>query len=67
MAKDREDAAGGEDFDPDESPIVWFAILDRALEVGDLPRAVEAQEELRRLGVEVRVLCRPRGTKRGAA
>jgi len=37
-----------------DSPIAWFAVLEAALQRGDLRRAAQAQEQLRRLGVTVR-------------
>jgi hypothetical protein len=40
-------------FDPRNSPVAWFAVLDRARERGDFERAAEAVRELRRLGVFV--------------
>ena len=34
-------------------PLYWFAVLEQALDVGDLEAAAKAQRELRRLGVKV--------------
>jgi hypothetical protein len=36
-----------------EQPTYWFAVLESALERGDLERAADAQRELNRLGVRV--------------
>lgn len=41
--------------DATERPIYWFTILDLALEKGDFGLAANAQHELRRLGIEVRL------------
>lgn len=40
-------------------PIYWFAILERALDVGDLVTAADAQNRLEGLGVTVRFRRRP--------
>jgi hypothetical protein len=37
-----------------DSPLAWFAELDRALAKGDLDRVDLARSELRRLGIHVR-------------
>jgi hypothetical protein len=42
-----------ETTDYTDQPIYWFAILDRAVEIGDHAAAAEAQRELQRLGVRV--------------
>jgi len=39
---------------PEDSPVAWFVVLERARLDGDFARAAEAQRELRRLGVLVR-------------
>ena len=38
---------------PEDSPVAWFVVLDRARQVHDFERAVQAQRELERLGVKV--------------
>lgn len=35
-------------------PAYWFLILERAREAGDFKRAIEAKENLKRLGISVR-------------
>ena len=36
-----------------DQPIYWFALLERAVEIGDHAKAAEAQRHLARLGVRV--------------
>jgi hypothetical protein len=43
-----------------DEPIYWFALLERALERGDVQAAAAADRELRRLGVDVAYRSRPR-------
>ena len=43
-----------------DEPIYWFAILERALDRGDLDDAAHAKRELERLGVTVTYRRRPR-------
>ena len=38
-----------------DRPIYWFVILDLALARGDFYAAAEAKEELRRLGIDIRL------------
>ena len=38
----------------EQSATAWFAVLDRAREVGDFEKAAEAQRQLKHLGVIVR-------------
>lgn len=40
---------------PSDQPIYWFATLEAALDNGDLEAAALAVQELRRLGIHVRV------------
>ncbi len=40
--------------DAENSPVAWFAVLERARNTNDFPRAAHAVEELRRLGVTVK-------------
>jgi hypothetical protein len=40
-------------------PLYWFAVLDRAVAEGDHQTAATAQQELARLGVDVRYRRRP--------
>jgi hypothetical protein len=47
-----------------DSPVYWFAILDRAIEARNPEAAANATRELLRLGVDVRFFA-PRGTHRG--
>jgi hypothetical protein len=37
-----------------DSPAYWFLVLERAREAGDFKRALEAKDNLERLGVSVR-------------
>jgi len=39
----------------EDSPTAWFCVLETALERGDLVRAGEAQQQLKRLGFRVTV------------
>lgn len=48
-----------------DQPVYWFALLDRALEAGNLDDAARAQRELERLGFSV--TCRRRPARRGEA
>ena len=48
MAKRKDDGR------PEDCAAAWFLEMERALERGDLGRAVKAQRELLRLGFEVR-------------
>jgi len=41
-------------FDANESATAWFAVLEAALDRGDVERAAQARRELERLGVRVR-------------
>jgi hypothetical protein len=41
--------------DYQDTPIYWFAVLDCALDRGDLATAARAQKELQRLGIAVTV------------
>jgi hypothetical protein len=41
-------------YDPIQRPIYWFALLEQAIDRGDLQAAAHAQEELAKLGVRVR-------------
>ena len=43
-----------ESIDPTNSPIAWFAVLERARYVQNFERAADALRELKRLGVIVR-------------
>jgi hypothetical protein len=43
----------------EDCPTAWFAVLERALEDGDVPRAAHAVAELERLGVTVQFRRRP--------
>jgi hypothetical protein len=43
-----------------DEPVYWFALLERALERGDVQAAAAAHRELRRLGVDVAYRLRPR-------
>jgi hypothetical protein len=52
-------------IDYKESPIVWFFVLEEALERGNFERAANAQKELRRLGIDVGYTRRA-ATQRGA-
>lgn len=47
-----------------QQPVYWYVVLEKAIERGDLGRAAEAQQELRRLGraVDVRLIP-PRGSQ----
>jgi hypothetical protein len=45
-------------------PIVWFFVLEDALDRGDFARAAQAQRELRRLGIHVSYR-RPRQARGG--
>jgi hypothetical protein len=38
---------------PEDSPVAWFCVLERAREQNDFERAVEACQQLKRLGVKV--------------
>ena len=38
---------------PEDSPVAWFAVLERARETNNFERAAEAQRQLERLGVRV--------------
>ena len=51
---------------PEDSPVAWFAVLERARRTNDFELAAQAQRELQRLGVVVR-FARPkaRDGKRG--
>ena len=44
---------------PEDCATAWFAVLEAALETGDLQRAAQAQRELYRLGVPVKFARRP--------
>ena len=50
---------------PEDEPVAWFAVLERARIEGDFARAAEAQRQLERLGV--RVNYRRRKPSEGAA
>jgi hypothetical protein len=39
---------------PRDWPLYWFAVLEKAVEVGDHQAAAAAQRELARVGVQVR-------------
>jgi hypothetical protein len=39
---------------PEDSPVAWFLVLERARIERDFVRAAEAQRQLERLGVKVR-------------
>jgi hypothetical protein len=39
---------------PEDCATAWFAVLERALDEGDVQRAAQAERELQRLGVDVR-------------
>ena len=39
---------------PEDSPVAWFAVLERARETNDFERAAEARRQLQRLGVNVK-------------
>ena len=41
-------------LDFQDSPVVWFTILETARKQGDFTQATKAQKELERLGVQVR-------------
>jgi hypothetical protein len=47
---------------PEDCPTAWFAVLERAREVGDPVRAAEAEKQLRRLGVQIRFARHRRST-----
>ena len=53
--KAREEAA--------DSPVVWFAVLERAKQTGDFATAARAVQELERLGVKVKYR-KPKGSDR---
>ena len=40
--------------DVTREPVYWFVVLDKAMEAGDLQKAMQATEQLRALGVHVR-------------
>jgi hypothetical protein len=42
-----------------DRPIYWYAVLEQALDRGDLEAAARAQKELRRLGIDVRYRRHP--------
>lgn len=52
--------------DAADCPTAWFAVLERAIEDGDYPRAAKAQRELQRLGVVVKFPRRRRPTEKPA-
>ncbi len=56
----------GSDRPPEESPVAWFVMLERARMDGDFERAAHAQRELARLGVMVRYRTRRAPAKGGA-
>ena len=41
-------------FEYKNSPMAWFCVLEAARTQGDYVKAAKAQDELRRLGIEVR-------------
>jgi hypothetical protein len=41
---------------PEDSPVVWFAVLERAKRTNDFDLAAQARRELVRLGVKVSFL-----------
>ena len=43
-----------DDHEYRDSPVAWFAMLERAIRDGDYERAAVAQRELKRLGVKVK-------------
>jgi hypothetical protein len=45
-----------------ESPVAWFAVLERARETEDFEAAAEAVQQLERLGVKVK-FRKPRGAR----
>ncbi|MCX5653724.1 MAG: hypothetical protein NTY65_03625 [Planctomycetota bacterium] len=49
-----------------DSPVAWFAVLERAKQTGDFAKAAHAVQELTRLGVSVKYRRRSRAPK-GAA
>jgi hypothetical protein len=51
QSNERKRQAGKTDYR--DSPVAWFAVLQRAVEQENCERAAEAQAELRRLGVRV--------------
>lgn len=46
---------------PEDSPVAWFFVLEKARIANDYERAAEAIRQLRRLGVHVRFVGRPQG------
>jgi len=48
-----------------DHPVYWFALLDRALDAGDLESAARSKRELERLGVSV--IYRRRSARRKEA
>ncbi len=60
----REDGPQREGDTTREQPIYWFALLEGAIERGDLAAAAQAQAELERLGYRVRPTA---GTKSSRA
>jgi hypothetical protein len=40
----------------DSWPLYWFALLESALETGDLAQAADAQRRLKQLGIRVELL-----------
>jgi len=43
-----------------DSPVAWFAVLERAKQTGDFAKAAHAVQELTRLGVSVKYRRRSR-------
>lgn len=41
-------------YRPEDSPVVWFVMLERARRSSDFELAAKAQQELERLGVKVK-------------
>jgi hypothetical protein len=50
--------------DATESPVAWFAVLERARETHDYETAAEAVRQLERLGVKVKYR-KPKGVHNG--
>jgi hypothetical protein len=49
------------DRPPEDSPVAWFAMLERARQTDDFEQATLARRELERLGVKVTYVRRRKG------
>ena len=64
MAKPTKDQIDAAHQRAENSPTVWFAVLEHARENNDFERAAEARRQLEALGVRI-TYSRPKGVSRG--